>query len=103
MIFIDGLHTYCHLTFELERFGHLARKYLTLHDSSPPWEAVDDSQYAGGYSEYRFLDALPHYDRNKRGVWNAIVDFLQRHHEWRLKQDTHTRNHQRQQSVRLCR
>lgn len=37
MIFIESLHTYTHLTYELETFSHLAQKYLTFHDTSKPW------------------------------------------------------------------
>jgi hypothetical protein len=81
MMFIDSLHTYCHLTFELERFSHLAKKYLTFHDSSSPWNLVDDNDYHGDYSEYPAT-----IDKSKRGVWTAIVDFLQRHPEWKLKE-----------------
>lgn len=82
MIFIDSLHTYCHLTFELEKFSHLSRKYLTFHDSSGPWENTDDSEYHGDYSEYPSW-----YDRTKRGCWPAIQDFLERRKtEWKLKE-----------------
>ena len=86
LIFIDSLHTYCHLTYELEKFSHLAQKYLSFHDSSFPWEYIDDDQYRGDYSEYPEW-----YDRTKRGVWPAIEDFLLRHHEWELI-ERHTNN-----------
>ena len=81
MIFIDSLHTYCHLTYELEKFSHLSKKYLTFHDSSGPWGETDDSEYTGNYLEYPV-----EYDRNKRGIWSAIEDFLIRHSEWKLKE-----------------
>ena len=81
MIFIDSLHTYCHLTYELERFAHLARKYLSFHDSSAPWGDTDDSEYRGNRTEY------PSWmDKTKRGIWPAICDFLQNHPEWTLKE-----------------
>lgn len=80
MIFFDALHTYCHLLYELETFSPLARKFLTFHDSSGPWERTDDFAYSGDYSEYP-----AHYDSSKRGVWTAIEDFLVMHPEWRLK------------------
>lgn len=81
MIFIDSLHTYCHLTYELDRFSHLARKFLAFHDSSAPWGEIDDSEYRGDRSEYPVW-----YDRTKRGVWPAIVDFLSNHPEWAIKE-----------------
>lgn len=81
MIFIDSMHTYCHLTYELETFSHLAKKYLTFHDSSAPWGEMDDNEYTGDRSEYPAW-----YDKSKRGVWTAIKDFLSRHPEWYLKE-----------------
>jgi hypothetical protein len=79
LLFIDSLHTYCHLTYELEKFSPSVRKYIAMHDTSPPWESFDDSEYHGNFSEY------PDYiDKNKRGLWLAVEDFLQRHPEWKL-------------------
>lgn len=87
MIFIDSLHTYCHLTYELERFAHLAGKYLTFHDTSAPWGDRDDSEYHGNRSEYPGW-----YDKNKRGLWPAVCDFLENHPEWTL-QERRLNNH----------
>jgi|SRR3989344_269579 len=79
MLFIDSLHTYCHLSYELEKFSPNVRKYITMHDTSEPWGDTDDTQYTGDYSEYP-----PKIDRTKRGLWLAVEDFLQRHPEWHL-------------------
>lgn len=79
LLFIDSLHTYCHLTYELETFCPKVRKYICMHDTSPPWENRDDTEYHGDYSEYP-----AEYDRTKRGLWPAVVDFLERHPEWSL-------------------
>lgn len=79
MLFIDSLHTYCHLTYELEKFSPNVKKYIVLHDTSPPWENTDDWVYKGNYSEYP-----AHINRNKRGLWPAVVDFLKNHPEWTL-------------------
>jgi hypothetical protein len=79
LLFIDSLHTYCHLTFELERFSPKVNKYIALHDTSAPWGTEDDCTYWGDYSEYP-----PHIDRTKRGLWAAVVDFLSTHPEWKL-------------------
>lgn len=81
MVFIDSMHTYCHLTYEMETFAHLARKYLTFHDSSWPWGEMDDNEYTGDRSEYPAW-----YDKTKRGVWTAIKDFLDTHPEWVLQE-----------------
>ena len=79
MLFIDSLHTYCHLTYELEKFSPFVSKYIAMHDTSAPWGNEDDNVYTGDYSEYP-----PEYDRTKRGLWPAVEDFLVRHPEWSL-------------------
>lgn len=80
MLFIDSLHTYCHLTYELEKFSPQIRKYIAMHDTSDPWGNSEDTAYQGDYSEYP-----SHFDRSKRGLWPAVVDFLERHPEWSLQ------------------
>lgn len=77
--FIDSLHTYCHLTYELEKFSPNVQKYITLHDTSAPWGDRDDTDYRGNYSEYPTT-----YDKTKRGLWPAVQDFLAKHPEWVL-------------------
>ncbi len=79
LLFIDTLHTYCQLTFELEKFSPKVRKYIAMHDTSAPWGEMDDSDYQGNYSEYP-----SHINRDKRGLWPAVVDFLKQHPEWTL-------------------
>jgi hypothetical protein len=79
MLFIDSLHTYCHLIYELEKFSPKVKKYITLHDTSAPWGDIDDSEYHGDYSEYP-----QHINRTKRGLWPAVEDFLKSHPEWKL-------------------
>jgi len=78
-MFIDSMHTYCHLTYELEKFSPKVKKYIAMHDTSEPWGYKDDSEYHGNYSEYP-----AHIDRKKRGLWPAVEDFLIRHPEWSL-------------------
>jgi hypothetical protein len=79
MLMIDSLHTYCHLTYELEKFSPKVNKYIVMHDTSAPWGDNEDSEYHGDYSEYP-----PEYDRSKKGLWPAVEDFLKRHPEWAL-------------------
>ncbi len=87
MLFIDSLHTYCHLSYELEKFSPKVSKYIAMHDTSEPWGEADDTVYYGDFSEY------PEWiDRSKRGLWAAVVDFLGRHPEWQLL-ERRTNNH----------
>jgi|GEM_PF-1354616 len=87
MLFIDSLHTYCHLSHELEAFSPKVRKFICMHDTSEPWGSKDDSVYRGDYAEYS-----KSFDRTKRGLWPAVEDFLQRHPEWCLL-ERRTNNH----------
>src|SRR4029078_1132257 len=52
LLFIDSLHTYCHLSYELEKFSPQVSKYIALHDTSSPWGDKDDEAYTGDYWEY---------------------------------------------------
>ena len=79
-LFIDSLHTYAHLTYELEKFSPHIAKYIAMHDTSDDWSYTDDTQYRGDYSEYP-----ENIDRTKRGLWPAVEDFLERHPEWVLE------------------
>jgi hypothetical protein len=81
LLFIDSMHTYCHLTYELEKFSPKVKKYIAMHDTSAPWGNRDDAEYVGNYSEYP-----RNYNRKKRGLWPAVVDFLARHPEWSLQE-----------------
>jgi len=81
LLFIDSLHTYCHLTYELEKFSPKTLKYIAMHDTSAPWGDKEDSQYTGDYSEYP-----KSFDRTKKGLWPAVEGFLKRHPEWALKE-----------------
>lgn len=78
-LFIDSLHTYCHLTYELEKFSSKISKYIALHDTSEPWGECDEDIYTGDYSEYPKT-----IDRSKRGLWAAVEDFLAAHPDWVL-------------------
>lgn len=77
LLFIDSLHTYCHLMYELEKFSSKVSKYIVMHDTN--LEDLDCTAYCGNYSEYP-----PEYSRSKKGLWPAVVDFLHDHPEWAL-------------------
>ncbi len=79
LLFLDTLHIYAHLTFELEKFSECALKYIIMHDTSQGFEYTDCGSYTGDYSEYP--DSI---SRTKRGLWPAVEDFLKGHPEWTL-------------------
>jgi hypothetical protein len=77
-LMIDSFHIYSHLMYELEVFSPFVSKYIVMHDTSAPWGYYDEP-YEGDYSEYP-----AHIDREKRGLWTAVKDFLDGHPEWIL-------------------
>ena len=79
LLFIDSLHTYSHLSYELEKFSPKINRFIAMHDTSDPWGSRDDDAYTGDYSEYP-----SEVDTSKRGLWNAVTDFLAKHPEWEL-------------------
>ncbi len=85
-LFIDSLHTYAHLTYELETFSPKVRKYIAMHDTSDPYALADCQSYRGNHSEYPLF-----VNREKRGTWVAVWDFLAKHPEWQL-QERHFNN-----------
>ncbi|MCH9613327.1 MAG: hypothetical protein SP1CHLAM54_03260 [Chlamydiia bacterium] len=79
LLFIDTLHTYSHLMYELEKFSPQTKKYIICHDTSADFENTDWIGYTGDRSEYP-----KHISREKRGLWPAVLDFLATHPEWEL-------------------
>ena len=80
MLFIDSLHTYLHLTYELEKFSPKISKYICMHDTSAPWGDMDDPWDYG-----TILNYPSEYSRARSGLWPAVEDFLKRHPEWTLQ------------------
>ncbi len=102
LLFIDSLHTYMHLTYELEKFSSCVRKYIAIHDTSWPWGTDDDPYYGKVITRLEELFGRTGLDRaparqgikdsdypkwisrKKTGLWTAVTDFLSRHPEWSL-------------------
>jgi hypothetical protein len=81
LLMIDTLHTYVHLTYELEKFSPKIRKYIIMHDTSDITEYRDCPSYQGDHSEYPL-----NIRRTKKGLWPAVIDFLEQHPEWSICQ-----------------
>ena len=93
LLFIDGLHTYCHLLYELEKFSSQVEKYIVMHDTEEPWGHQDEIVNREDYSKY-FPDIPPGaVDWSKKGLREAVASFLERHsREWVLHEHR-TNNH----------
>jgi len=66
LLFVDALHTYKHITKELELHADKARKYLIFHDTVT-YGIVG-------------LDGL-------EGIRKAIDEFMSTHPEWKIKEE----------------
>lgn len=88
LLFIDGLHTYPHVTAQLEHCHSAVGKYIILHDTSAPWGHQDEALTT---SEQRRMYPTC-VDYRKQGLWPAVQDFLTRHPEWML-QERRLNNH----------
>jgi hypothetical protein len=87
LLFIDTLHTYRQLTLELEKFSPKVKKYIAMHDTDEPWGWEDEPNYTDETS------ACPDWiNPTKRGLFEAVEDFLARHPEW-VKHEQHTNCH----------
>jgi hypothetical protein len=85
LLYIDSWHVYGHLKRELEHLHSKANKYIIMHDTSIDgedgesvrrgWDIVKQSKETG-YSE----------EEIKKGLWPAILEFLDNHPEWILKE-----------------
>lgn len=87
LLYIDSVHTYCHLTFELEAMAPKVKKFIAIPYTCSRWSREDDAAYSGKDSQYP--DTI---DRSKRGLWTAVEDFLSLHPEWGLYE--HFEDHQ---------
>ena len=82
LLFIDGLHTYPHVTAQLEHLHSGIGKYIVLHDTSAPWGHQDEAMTTP--AQRRMYPTCVDYRR--QGLWLAVEDFLKRHPEWVLKE-----------------
>lgn len=80
LLFINSLHTYCHVYYSLEYFASKSKKYIVINDTNGPWAFSDQDNYNGTYVEYP-----SEYDcKNNKGVMNALKKFLLESDDWRV-------------------
>jgi len=85
LLFIDTWHVYGQLKRELARWNGYVNKYIIMHDTTVDeiygetirvgWNATEQSKASG----------IP-IDEINKGLWPAIVEFLQNNNEWQLKE-----------------
>lgn len=81
MLFIDTLHTYNQLSKELRKHEGSVNKWIILHDTIT-FGQVDEEFYQNG----EVSDEISNQEVNKRGLYNALIDFLDENKNWKIKE-----------------
>lgn len=81
MLFIDTLHTYNQLSKELRKHEKNVNKWIILHDTIT-FGQVDELFYQNG----KISDEISNQEVNKRGLYNALIDFLYENKNWKIKE-----------------
>lgn len=85
ILFIDSWHIYGHLKRELENNHHKVKKYIMMHDTTVDQLLGEnircgyDVLKASKDSGYPVCEIIV-------GLWPAVVEFLNNHPEWKLKE-----------------
>ena len=89
LLFIDTWHIYGHLKRELAHWHTSVQKYIILHDTTV--DAVHGESIRCNLNiEAQSIESGYPEEEIRKGVWPAVVEFLEVHPEWRLeKRYTH--------------
>jgi hypothetical protein len=89
LLFIDTWHIYGHLKRELAHWHASVKKYIILHDTTV--DAVyGESIRANANTYVQSIESGYPEEEIRKGLWPAVVEFLEVHPEWRLeKRYTH--------------
>eukprot|EP00455_Lapot_gusevi_P014823 TRINITY_DN17463_c0_g2_i5.p1 TRINITY_DN17463_c0_g2~~TRINITY_DN17463_c0_g2_i5.p1 ORF type:complete len:138 (-),score=23.13 TRINITY_DN17463_c0_g2_i5:8-421(-) len=84
LMLIDTWHTYQQLSKELHQLSHLAKRYIVLHDTGFPWGFADEpgSSLPAEGAHLASMSETGHNASKPKGLWAAVVHFLQKHPEW---------------------
>lgn len=80
MLFIDTLHTYEQLSKELRKHESNVNKWIILHDTVT-FGHTDEQYYQNGNVSENL-----ERNSNKKGLYNALTDFLEENKNWRIKE-----------------
>ena len=81
MLFIDTLHTYNQLSKELRKHEKNVTKWIVLHDTET-FGYVDEDFYMNGLVS----DEVKNQFITKRGLYTALIDFLEENKNWKIKE-----------------
>lgn len=82
MLFIDSLHDYEQCSFELQRHGDKADRFIALHDTQTFWEAGANGET--GRKKWDYVAGRGSVPMNCLGIGQAILEFLAAHQDWRV-------------------
>jgi len=81
MLFIDTLHTYNQLSKELRKHEKSVNKWIILHDTITFGQRDEDFYQNGTIS-----DEISGQEIGKRGLYTALIDFLEENKNWKIKE-----------------
>src|SRR3989338_5433891 len=85
LLFIDTWHVYGQLKRELNKFYPKVKKYIILHDTSVDEFSGESIRYNHNISSLSSQTGIPSSEISL-GLWPAIVEFLEQHSDFSLKQ-----------------
>ena len=74
LLFIDTWHAYRQLKAELNLHHNKVNKYIIIHDTTS-YEFNDERPYGN-----------PAFRGDDRGLWPAVIEFLEENKEWEIKE-----------------
>ena len=85
LLFIDTWHVYGQLKRELNKFYPKVKKYIILHDTSVDEFSGESLRYNHNISSLSSQTGIPSSEISL-GLWPAIVEFLEQHSDFSLKE-----------------
>jgi hypothetical protein len=83
--FIDTWHVYGQLKRELEKFSKTTNKYIIMHDTTVD-EIYGETIRCEWDAEIQSKDTGIPVEEINKGLWPAVLEFLENNEEWYLKE-----------------
>ena len=83
--FIDTWHIYAQLKRELAKFSKITNKYIIMHDTTVDEFYGETIRLGWNAQQQSIMSGFP-VDEINKGLWPAVVEFLENNPEWYLKE-----------------
>jgi len=91
ILFIDTWHVYGQMKRELARWHTHTRKYIIMHDTEVDrW--IGETIRCGMDAEKQSLETGVPVIEIMRGIWPAVLEFLNDHPEWKIREEFKNNN-----------